>query len=288
MLTTISQADIQRSEVSTVSVGQVGIGPVTIGQLVLTDFELNTAADGAFLRNFVVTVTFTMSLDWHLHIDLPGLVIDDSGTEDLDSPTFIVGFGDIRVPGIENLKIDIASLAVDNPAATINSVANLQLGAAVAEQIQAKNLKLPTAGFSFNGLGIGALNVGGVGVPAATVDSVTIGKVHGDATPFGQMALTNLALPSVSVPDIVGQGIDSVATPKPKAFHLDMGCLDLTLKVNPQAQAHIDQLLIHNVTASTSIGKIELHNIVAPYELLNLTLSQIGIDMISVPTVAIT
>ena len=112
--------------------------------------------------------------------------------------------------------------------------------------------------------------------------------MHGDATPFGQMALTNLALPSVSVPDIVGQGIDSVATPKPKAFHLDLGCLDLTLKVNPQAQAHIDQLLIHNVTASTSIGKIELHNIVAPYELLNLTLSQIGIDLISVPTVAIT
>jgi len=127
----------------------------------------------------------------------------------------------------------------------------------------------------------------GLGVPAATLDSVTIGKVHGDATPFGQMALSNMALPSVSIPDIVGQGVDSVATPKPKAFHLDLGCLDLVLKVNPQAQAHIDQLVIHNVKASTSIGKIELHNIVAPYELLNLTPSQVGIDTISVPTVAL-
>src|SRR5437868_5520879 len=183
MLTTVAQADIQRASVNTISVGQVGIGPVTIGQLVVTDFELNTAADGAFLRNFVVTVTYAMKLDWHLHIDLPGNVIDDSGTEDLDSPTFIVGFGDIRVPGLQNLKIDIASLIVDNPAATVSPVTNIQLGAAVAEQIQAKNLKLPTAGFSLTGLGLGSLNLGGFGAPAATIDAATIARVHGDTTP---------------------------------------------------------------------------------------------------------
>src|ERR1700716_2452119 len=131
MLTTISEANIQKASVNSISVGSVGIGPVTIGQLVFTDLEVNTAADGAILRNFVVTVTYNMKLDWHLHIELPGNVIDDSGTEDLDSPTFIVGFGDIRIPGLENLKIDLASLVVDNPAATISPVSNLQLGAAV-------------------------------------------------------------------------------------------------------------------------------------------------------------
>src|SRR4030088_1403844 len=138
MLTTISEANIQKASVNSISVGSVGIGPVTIGQLVITCLDVNTAADGAFLRNFVVTVTYNMKLDWHLHIELPGNVIDDSGTEDLDSPTFVVGFGDIRVPGLENLKIDIASLAVDNPAASVSPVSNIQLGAAIAEQIQAK------------------------------------------------------------------------------------------------------------------------------------------------------
>jgi hypothetical protein len=287
MLTTIAQADIQRSGVSGVSVGQVGIGPITIGQLVLSDLELNTAADGAFLRNFVVTVAYTMSLDWRLHIDLPGHPIDDSGTEDLDSPTFIVGFGDIRVPGLDNLKIDIASLSLDNVAATAKPVANLQLGAAVAEQIQAKNLTLPSQGFTIAGLGIGALRVGGFGAPAANLDSLSIGRIHGDAFPLGQMTLSNLALPSASVADITSQGVDTTATPKPKAFHLDLGCLDLTLKINPQASAHIDQLVINNVKASTSIGKIELNNVVAPYELLNLTLAQVGIETISVPSVAV-
>jgi hypothetical protein len=287
MQTTIPETTIQRSGVNTVSVGQVGIGPITIGQLVVSDFHLNTTGDGAFLQNFVVTLTYAMSLDWHLHIELPGHVIDESGTEDLDSPTFIVGFGDIRVPGLENLAIDIASLTVNNVAATANPVGNMQLGAAVAEQIQARNLKLPSQGFTLAGLGLGGLSVGGLAVPAANLDSVTIGRVHGDTFPLGQMTMSNLALPSAAIADITGQGVDTTATPRPKAFHLDLGCLDLTLKVNPQAQAHIDQLVIRNVSASTSIGNIELHNVVAPYELLNLTLSQIGIDTITVPNVAI-
>jgi hypothetical protein len=287
MLTTIPEADIAKASVNSISVGAVGIGPVTIGQLVITDLEMNTAADGAFLRNFVVTVTYNMKLDWHLHIELPGNVIDDSGTEDLDSPTFIIGFGDIRLPGLENLKIDIASLAVDSPSATILPMTNIQLGKAIAQGIQATKLKLPTAGFSLSGLGLGTLNVAGFGAPAATVDTATIAKVNGDTTPFGQMSLSNLGLPASQIPDIVAQGVDSTATPRPKAFHLDMGCLDLVLKVNPTAQAHIDQFIIRNVKASGSIGKIELHNVVAPYELLNVTLSQIGIETISVPAVAI-
>jgi len=287
MLTTVAEADIQKAGANTLSVGQVGIGPITIGQLVVNNFELNTAADGAFLRNFVVTVTYVMRLDWHLHIDLPGKAIDDSGSEDLDSPQFIVGFGDVRVPGLENLKIAIDTLTAPNVAATSNPVAGIELGAAVAEQIQARNLKLPTGGFTLAGLGLGGLNVGGVGVPAASLDAVTIGRLHGDTTPFGQMTLSNLSLPAASVPDITSQGVDTVATPKPKAFHLDLGCLDLTLRINPTAEAHIDQLVISNVKASTSVGQIELDNVVAPYELLNLTLSQVGIETITVPSVAI-
>ncbi len=287
MHTTINEADIQRSGVNTVSVGEVAIGPIQIGKLILTDFTLNTAAAGAFLRNLVITLTCKMSLAWHLHIELPGYVIDDSGTEDLDSPTFIVGLGDVRVPGFENLKIAIDTLSLDNVTATANPINNIQLGAAIAETIKANNLTLPSQGFTLTGLGIGGLNIGGFGVPAAGLDSVTIGRVHGDSFPMGTMSLSNLAFPGVSIPDVVGQGVDTVGTPKPKAFHLDLGCLDLTLRLNPTAEAHIDQLVISNITANTSIDKIEMDNVTAPYDFLNLTLSQIGIDNISVPTVSI-
>jgi hypothetical protein len=287
MQTTIPGADIQRSGVATLSVGQVGIGPIQIGQLVLTDVVLNTAAAGAELRNFRVTISHQMTLDWRLHIELPGHVIDEGGSEDLGTPTFTCGFGNVHVPGLENLRIDLASLTADNVAATATAAANLSLGAAVAEQIQARNVVLPAQGFTIAGLGLGALRVGGFGAPAASVEAVTVGRVHGDAFPAPDVTLANLTLPSASVADIVSQGIDSVATPFGKAYHLDLGCLDLTLKIKPRAEAQIDQLIISGLTASPSIGTIQLHNVVAPYELLNLTLSQIGIEQIQVPSIAI-
>jgi hypothetical protein len=287
MLATVAEANIKQAGVQSVSVGQVGIGPITIGRLVISDLDLNATGDGAYLRNFVVTITHTMRLDWRLHIDLPGHVIDESGSEDLDSPTFIVGFGDLQIPGLDSIKIDLASLSLDNVAATSAPVSNIQLGAAVAEQIQARNVKLPAQGFTLAGLGIGGLQLGGLGVPAAALDGASVGRVHGDALPLGQMTLSNLGLPSASIGQITGQGVDAVGTPRPKAFHLDLGCLDLTLRVNPQAQAHLDELVIRNAQASVSIGSLELHDVVAPYELLNLNLSQVGIDTISVPSIAL-
>lgn len=288
MLATIAEADIQRSSVNAISVGQVGIGPIRIGQLVITDLDVNAACDGAYLRNFRVIINYNMTLDWRFHLDAPGVSVADTGTVDLGISNFTIDFGDIKLPGLESFKIDIANLTVNNIAAAASPVGNLTLGAAVAEQIQARGLKLPTpTGFTLGGLALGGLKIGGVGVPAASLDTVTIGRVHGDALPSGQMTISNLALPSASVADITAQGVDLAATPKPKAFHIDLGCVDLTLKVNPSAEARIDQLVIRNIAASTSIGKIELSNVVAPYELLNLTLSQIGIETISVPAVAV-
>jgi len=287
MLTTIPESNIARGGVNTVTVGQIGIGPIQIGRLVLTDFDLNASTTGAELRNFRVTITHHMTLDWHLHIEIPGHDIDESGTEDLGTPTFACNFGNIRIPGLESLRIDIQSLTADNVNATANAISNLQLGTAVAEQIQARNLVFPAQGFSIAGLGLGGLKIAGFGAPAAKVDSVTIGRIHGEATATPDLTMSNIGLPSASIGDIVSQGIDTVAEPQGKAYHLDLGCLDLTLKIKPKAEAQIDQLTISGINASTNIGTVELQNIVAPYELLNLTLSQIGIDTIQVPTVSI-
>ena len=201
--------------------------------------------------------------------------IDEGGAVDLGNPSFTVNLGDISVPGLENFRIDIASLTADNIAATANPVLNLQLGAAVAEQITAQNLKLPVQGFSLAGLGIGALQANGIGVPAASLDQVTIGKLHGDAFPLGQLALANLTLPSASIPDIVSEAVDVTATPIPKVFHMDLGILVQTLTIKPTVEARIDQMTISGAHASTSVGSIELHNVVAPYEFLNLTLSRL-------------
>jgi len=288
MHTTIAELDIQRLGVNTIDVGQVAIGPIQIGQLVVTDLNVNTSAAGAELRNFRVTVTHGYTLDWRIHIEIPAHEdIDQGGTEDLGQHSFTINFGDVSVPGLESFRIAIGSVTADTIAATASPVGAVQLGSAVAEQIQLRNLVLPSQGFSIAGLGIGTLGVRGVGVPAASLDTFGIGRLHVDAFPLGQLTLSNLALPSASIANINSQAVDVTARPRGKALHVDLGCLDLTLKISCEARAQLDELLIRDASASASVGRIELNNVVAPYELLNLTLSQIGIETLQVPTVAV-
>ena len=64
---------------------------------------------------------------------------------------------------------------------------------------------------------------------------------------------------------------------------VDVGLLAATLKVTTTAAFHLDELRIDNIRASASIGEIALKNVVLPYEVLDITLSQIGIETIEVP-----
>jgi hypothetical protein len=288
MHATIPELDLQNSSVGTISVGQVGIGPIQIGKLVITNLAVDVAAAGAHLHNFRVTISLAISLDWHIHIDIPFLPgIDEGGTLGLGDPSFTCDLGDVSIPGLQNLAIKVAELSADSVAATVSPVDNIQLGAATAQQIQVHGVTLPIAGFTIAGAGIGTLQAAGIGVPAASVDSVAIGNVHGDAFPVGGVTISNLALPGASIADIVSQSVDATATPQGKAFHFDLGILEETLKLKPTARAQIDQLTISHPTADASLGSIELQNVVAPYELLNLTLSQIGIETLQIPAVSI-
>jgi hypothetical protein len=68
---------------------------------------------------------------------------------------------------------------------------------------------------------------------------------------------------------------------------VDVGLLAATLKVTTTAKFHLDELRIENIKASASIGEIALKNVVLPYEVLNLTLLEIGIESIEVPQVEV-
>jgi hypothetical protein len=126
-----------------------------------------------------------------------------------------------------------------------------------------------------------------VGVPAATANQVTIGQVKGSGLPIGQVSLSNLALPATNIADIVSNAINTHAVGPTYQIGADLAILDVTLNITPDATAAIDSLSITGLKSSGSIGKIQMSNVVAPYELMNMTLSQIGIQTITVPTLAI-
>lgn len=286
MKVNVPEVDIQRAGLATISVGQVGIGPLHIGQLVLENTDVTMSAGPAVLSNVRVTVTLRITLGWHIHIPLP--IVDDidvGDTIDVGSPSFSMNVGDVTIPSLNDVRIRIPSLTAANAAvATVNPLTNLNLGAATAEGIRVRDVTLPSQGFTLAGLTVDSVEGSAIGVPAASVGSATIDRVHGNPVTIPTVSLGGLTLPAASIPDITSRApLDVPANLQSRVFTMDAGILQLSLTIRPSALSHIDQLRIRNATANASVGHVVLHNVVLPYEVLNLTLSQIGITTIGIP-----
>ncbi len=285
MKAAVSQVNVQRAGVEAISVGQVAIGPIDIGQLRITNLQMGMSTGKVELRNLRVTIMLALSIDWWVGVQIPlDGEVGENGTIDLGRPSITVPLGNVGVDGLESFSIDLGSLSLSNVNASASPSTNLRLGAAIAEQIQVKSVIAPAQGFTVAGLGFGSLKGAGIAVPAATTDKVTIGRLHGDALPLGEVVMTNLNLPSAAVGNIAGGSLDVAATATGYAFSADAGIFRMTLHLTPSARAQMDELHISGIESTATVGKIEMNDVVAPYELLNLTLSQIGIDSIDIPT----
>ena len=286
----VPDVGISRARVQQVSVGEIKIGSVRVEQLLLSNIHVQTSTGIAQMRNVRLALTLQFGLDWRVGVKIsmpdgiPDVDFSESGTLDLGTLTLRIGLGNLTLPGFANLSFDIPSLPVDDISAVVGSIKNLNLGAIVAEQIRAQNVITPTAEFQINGLGLTGVSAKGISVPDAAVAGATIGKIAGGALPIANLTIPNLALPQAAIPTLSSQNVDatsnSVVATLPK---VDIGLLAATLKVTTTAAFHLDELRIDNIKASASIGEIALKDIVLPYEVLNLTLSQIGIETIEVP-----
>lgn len=286
MKVAIPEVGVQGASLASIDVGQVGIGPIQVGELVLDNADVTMSAALGVLRNVRVRVTLNITLSWHVHIGLPWPFddIDFGDSYDLGSPSFSMTVGDVTIPGLNNVRVHIPSLTAANVSTSADPLTNLHLGAASAEQIRTRNVSLPSAGFTLAGLALTSVQGNDVSVPAAGVDQVTIGRVRGDPIALGTFTLRGLNMPSASIPDITSSApLDIPANLQARRFSIPAGILSLSLTIRPSALSHVEQLRLTNTQASATVGRIVLRNVVLPYEVLNLTLSQIGINTIGIP-----
>jgi hypothetical protein len=161
---------------------------------------------------------------------------------------------------------------------------SLQLHNATADQIGATNTTLPTAGFSIAGLTLNSVAGTDVTVPAASVEHATVGHLSGDAVSIPAFAINNLQLPAAQIPSVSSTAPLTIpATLSTQSVGFDAGILRLSIDLTPSAQSHIDHLEITNANANATVGQVILHNVTLPYEVLNLTLSQVGITSVGIP-----
>jgi hypothetical protein len=279
----VPEVDIQGVGLTTISVGQIAIGPITVGELVLNNADFSLSGAHGKLQNVSVTVKLHITFSWHIHIGLPWPLsdIDIGSTFDLGTITFSMNAGDIVLPVLSNIHIHIPSLTALNMSVSANPLTNLQLQNAAAERIRAQNVALPSGGFTVGGLTLNSVQGSAISVPAAKLDQATVGHLHGDPVRIPAFALGGLNLPVVQIPDISSSApLDIPADLLSQTVSFDAGILRAGITITPSALSHIDHLEIFGASANASVGQVVLHNVVLPYDVLNLTLAQVGINTI--------
>jgi hypothetical protein len=145
----------------------------------------------------------------------------------------------------------------------------------------------PVPDFQVAGIGLTAVALQGLSVPGASLDTVHVGSLTGGSVPLGSITLPNLQLPAASVADIVSQGLDVRMVGSQESLGGGGGLLSVSLDVVPAARVQVDELTISGVQASASVGSVQLTDVVLPFEVLDVTLSQLGIETVTVPTVEV-
>lgn len=288
MKAAVPHAAVAKVAVQRVDIGELNAGPIQIGRLVLDAVHLDLETGAAAFTNLVVSLDLAMELDWAVKVSVP--LVDDwtwDGTIDLGSHTSTVALGDVTLPGLQSFSLDLSQLAADGVEATVSGLRGLQIGPLVADAVDVSDVVLPVADFALTGLGVGNLALDGIAAPAASVDRATVKQLSGPTLPLGDLTLSNLALLKAEAADITTAGLDVEGTSNPLVFTCDIGVLDITLRVIPAARLQSEELRISGVSSNASIGSIELRDVVLPYDFLNITLSQIGIETVELPRIEV-
>lgn len=287
MQVTVPALDVQQAHLQGIDIGQVAIGPITVADLVLSNVDFSMSAAQAVLQSVGVTIHIHVTVDWHVHVGMPDWIpdINIGDTYDLGTLSFgPINIGDVVIPGLNNVHLHIPTMTAQNMSVSASPLA-LSARNATADQVHAANVALPSAGFSIAGLALTSIQGSAVSVPAATVDHATIAHLHGDPIQVPSFTGSNLNLPAAQIPQLSSSApLDIPTNLSTMSVGFDAGLLSVHIHLTPSALMSVNHLEITNANANATVSQVVLHNVTLPYDVLNLTLSQIGINTVAVPT----
>jgi hypothetical protein len=286
--------DVNQATLQTIDIGTFDIGPITVGDLVLSNTDLNMAVNNMLLQDVTVSMVIHFRFMWNIHIGLPDGIPDfDVGDTydlgDLFFPPFglpPINLGDIVVPGLTNVHLNIPTMTAQNMSVNASPLA-LHLDAAIANQIHATNTTLPVGGFSIAGLSLSSVAGTAIAVPDAHIDSATVNHLHGTPIHVATFDLDTLNLPAAQLPHASSTAPLEIPAELPE-YSIGFGnphhsLLSIRIYAKPKAHMHVGHLELTDATASATVGSIALHNVTLPFDVLNLTLANVGINTVQIP-----
>lgn len=292
MQTVVPEVRIARAHVARVGIGRLDLGPIAVGELIATQVGAQIRSGRAELRDLHVTVRLRFRLVWSLRVPLPWPFDDIVITEqvsDLGSLDLPFAFGDAEIPGLRDIDLQIPQLRATDVVTEADPVTGVEVIGVQADGVRLLDLTLPVAGFQFAGLDLTAVNVNDVAVPAAGARTVAVQALRGAPIRLPVLRLRGLSLPAAAAGD-VGSGPIDLTVNRSDPFEtptLPLGVLRVALRVEAGARTRVAQMRLSDMQVGASARTVEVRDVTVPFSAGQLTLSDLGLDVLEIPLLGV-
>jgi hypothetical protein len=280
----VAQVLAKSGKVGEVSVGEISIGDVVVDKVTLTDTSANLKSGSAFLQNVDMTLELKFKMHWWYDIG----IYSDSGDENLGSLGFAMNIGNVQVPSLEDIQLEIPSVSVNNLNAQFSPIKNLNLGAAGFTKLKVDDTTLPSAGFTLNGLATGALTLSGLGAPEVSSAKASIDEFKPAQTVVLPGAkLTGLAIPSTAIPNVSSGDFGLDAQASSRSISVDFGIFGFTFIVTPVVHMRIGAMTLQSLSLSANVDQAAVENVRLPVSVRSILLKSLKLEDVSVTNVSL-
>ncbi len=270
-----------------VHIGEIRLENASVDRVDIQNVATRFRTGAISLDNARAIVAIRVFFDWWYDV----WVDSDSGSTTLGTFDFPFDIGDIDIPSLNNISLEVPSASLRDIIAAVHPVRDLDLGGATFGPLELDDTLLPSAGFGLGGLSLGAVNLTDVRLPGSSTSRVTLGAF----TPNGPLVLPSLRidgveLPTASAPRISSEGLIAVrhaVASERKLPGVSFGIFGFTLGMQPTLDIFIEALTIRDLAASAMIERIDLRDVRASVALRDLELSRVNLERLHVDRLAL-
>ncbi len=272
-----------------VHVDRINVGEASIDSVTIDDLAAHLKCGAALLRNVRAILELHFEVRWSYDLKWFG---SDNGVKTLGSKEKPIPLHDIRIPMLRDIAFDIPSAEVSDVSATVLPVTNVALGGASFEGLAIDDTRLPSDGFQLSGMDFASLEIESFAAPAADSRQLTIARFAPDEPlRLPDIGLGAIQLPEVDVPDVASPEPVTLMDIQPETFEAPVFKIGDIFKAvfvaTPVLHLQIGELVLTELSASASIGAVQIAGVSTPVSvegirLGDLTLDQLCVDKITV------
>jgi len=278
---------------SSITIDQIRLNDTSVERVDVLDVKTEVDTGTVTLENARAIVSLSLRFNFGVHIPLPW-PFDDINFGDsisLGGITFPFDIGDISIPELNNVDLEIPSAALIDIKATLEPVNNLNLGGAAFNGLELDDTVLPSAGFGLSGLSLGALSLTELTTPSVTSAHLSVAGFSPDnALLLPSISIENIQLPSTSAAQVttVAPVVVPGITSETRNIPLTSGLLTTSIDISPTLTIAISSMVINNISAVSTISKIDIRDIRSTVEVSGVTANGLELNNVELESITTT